>query len=222
MSTPTPQPPPAAPLAPVAPRVEVRPSRRRTRTVSAYRDQASDTIVVLVPARLSRQERDEWVQTMVDRVLRSERRRRPSDTDLAARAERLSAHYLDGLATPSSVAWVSNQRSRWGSCTTGDKTIRLSERLRGMPAFVIDYVLLHELTHLLVPSHGPPFWRWLERYPQTERARGYLEGFAAASGSASAAESDLEPDPGSGIRSGVEPMPESEFGDDTEPAKDPG
>ena len=41
-------------------------------------------------------------------------------------------------------------------------------------------VLLHELAHLLVPGHGPRFWRLLEAYPRTERAKGYLEGVAAA------------------------------------------
>jgi predicted metal-dependent hydrolase len=63
-----------------------------------------------------------------------------------------------------------------------DGTIRLSERLQGMPSWVIDYVLVHELAHLLVPGHGPDFWQWVKRYPRTERARGYLEGVSAAAG----------------------------------------
>jgi predicted metal-dependent hydrolase len=49
-----------------------------------------------------------------------------------------------------------------------------------MPGYVVDYVLLHELAHLLVPDHGPDFWALLEAYPRTERARGYLEGVASA------------------------------------------
>ena len=49
-----------------------------------------------------------------------------------------------------------------------------------MPDWVIDYVLLHELAHLVVPSHSPAFWTLLSRYPKTERARGYLEGVSAA------------------------------------------
>jgi len=48
------------------------------------------------------------------------------------------------------VRWVDNQRSRWGSCTPADRTIRLSRRLQDMPAWVIDYVLVHELVHLHV------------------------------------------------------------------------
>ena len=49
-----------------------------------------------------------------------------------------------------------------------------------MPAYVIDYVLLHELAHLLVPGHGPAFWALLESYPRTERARGFLDGWSDA------------------------------------------
>jgi hypothetical protein len=77
---------------------------------------------------------------------------------------------------------VGNQGSRWGSCTPSDGTIRLSSRLQGMPPWVVDYVLLHELAHLAVPGHGPRFWALLESYPRTERARGYLEGVAATAG----------------------------------------
>lgn len=168
------------------PKVEVRRSKRRRRTVSAYRD--GETIVVLVPASLSRQEEAQWVQTMVARVQKSERRDPPSDAELMTRALNLNDRYLGGLAPPSSVRWVENQKQRWGSCTPGDRSIRLSVRLQGMPAWVIDYVLVHELAHLLEPGHDAAFWGWVDRYPQAERAKGYLLGWSAAA--------KLEPPPG--------------------------
>jgi predicted metal-dependent hydrolase len=161
-----------------SPEVEVRRSKRRRRTVSAYRD--GDRIIVMIPASLSRAEEAEWVETMLSRLERSEQRSRPSDEDLMLRALALSDRYLGGLATPESVRWVENQKSRWGSCTPGDRTIRLSARLRGMPAWVIDYVLVHELAHLLEPGHDAKFWAWVDRYPQAERAKGYLLGWSAA------------------------------------------
>jgi predicted metal-dependent hydrolase len=169
---------PAPPEAAAGFRVDVRRSAKRKRTVSAYRE--GDTIVVMIPARLTRAEEREWVDTMVDRVTRAERRRRPSDDALLARARQLSDRYLDGRCAPVSVRWVDNQLSRWGSCTPADRTIRLSSRMRGMPAYVVDYVLVHELAHLLVPGHDRDFWRLVDRYELTERARGYLEGASAA------------------------------------------
>jgi predicted metal-dependent hydrolase len=148
--------------------------------VSAYRD--GDRIVVLIPAKMSRADERRWVGVMLERLHALEQRRRPSDESLLSRAQELSKRYLDGRAHPTSVRWVTNQSARWGSCTPADGSIRLSNRLRGMPAYVVDYVLLHELGHLLVPGHGPQFWALLADYPKTERARGYLDGVAAAAG----------------------------------------
>ncbi|WP_300639521.1 M48 family metallopeptidase [Nocardioides sp.] len=158
--------------------VEVRRSKRRRRTVSAYRE--GDRIVVLVPATLTQAEEAEWVDTMVARIERAEARRRPSDDALMERALSLSDRYLGGIAVPESVRWVDNQSSRWGSCTPGDRTIRLSTRLQGMPTWVIDYVLVHELAHLIETHHNDSFWAWVDRYPQAERAKGYLMGWSAA------------------------------------------
>ena len=161
------------------PEVEVRRSRRRRRTVSAYRDE-DGKVVVLVPARLSRAEEHEWVDTMLERLHRSEARRRPSDDALMVRARQLSEKYLEGLARPASVRWVDNQRTRWGSCTPRDRSIRLSTRLQGMPGWVVDYVIVHELAHLLEGGHTEAFWRMVDRYPKAERAKGFLEGVEAA------------------------------------------
>lgn len=135
---------------------------------------------MLIPARMSEAEEQRWVSVMLDKLAAQESRRVPGEPELAERAERLSAQYFGGRARPASVRWVTNQNTRWGSCTPAEGSIRLSHRLQGMPEYVVDYVLVHELAHLLVPGHGPDFWRLLEAYPRTERARGYLEGVAAA------------------------------------------
>jgi len=139
---------------------------------------------VLIPARFSKAEERRWVAEMLERLRardhRCERGPRRSDSALLARARQLSATVLDGRPHPTSVRWVSNMSTRWGSCTTTDGSIRVSARLREMPTWVLDYVLVHELAHLLVPGHGPDFWALVAGYPRAERARGYLEGVAAA------------------------------------------
>jgi len=120
--------------------IEVRRSARRRRTVSAYRD--GDRTIVLLPARMSRAEEQRWIGVMLERLDAQDRRRggRASrgDAQLQERAAELSRLYFGGATKPSSVRWVDNQNSRWGSCTPADGTIRLSHRLRAMPAWVID------------------------------------------------------------------------------------
>ena len=160
--------------------VEVRRSRKRRRTVSAYREDGRT--IVLIPARFTKAEEQQWVATMLDKLAKGDKRRRPSDAQLRTRSVELSQRYLGGQARPTSIRWVTNQNSRWGSCTPTDGTIRISTRVRGMPGFVLDYVILHELAHLLSPGHGHDFWALLQGYPRLERARGYLEGVAATAG----------------------------------------
>lgn len=142
--------------------------------------------MVLLPAKMSRAEEKRWVAEMVARLQRSETRhrspRRGSDAALLARCRQLANKHLGGDAEPVSVRWVPPMRTRWASCTPADGTIRISERLRDVPGWVLDYVLVHELTHLLVPGHGPDFWKLVRHYPKTERAVGYLEGLSAAAG----------------------------------------
>ncbi|GEL96479.1 YgjP-like metallopeptidase domain-containing protein [Cellulomonas terrae] len=158
--------------------VEIRRSRKRVRTVTAWRE--GERTIVAIPARFTRAQENEWVRRMLARLAAQERRRRPSDDELMARATELSVKYLDGRARPTTVRWSTNQGRRWGSCTPSDGTIRISDRVRGMPRWVLDYVLLHELAHLLHAGHGPDFWAVLDAYPRTLRARGFLEGYAYA------------------------------------------
>jgi predicted metal-dependent hydrolase len=165
------------------PVVEVRRSQRRRRTVSAYRD--GERVVVLIPDQFTRAEETEWVARMLARLAAREGRVNQSDDQLLTRAQRLIGRYLSdhaAVAAPVCVRWVTNQNGRWGSCTPADRTIRISHRVQEMPEWVIDYVLLHELAHLVVPGHNAEFWDLVGRYPRAERARGYLEGIAAATG----------------------------------------
>jgi predicted metal-dependent hydrolase len=176
-STPDPS---SGPLSAPGP-VEVRRSARRRRTVTAYRE--SGRTIVLIPAAFTQAEERRWVAQMVAKLQTREERRRRSmggDAELMARARALSGAHLDGAAQPTSVRWVGNQQRRWGSCTPADGSIRLSSRLRTMPEYVVDYVLVHELAHLLEAGHDARFWALVARYPRAERARGFLEGVESA------------------------------------------
>ena len=192
--------------------VEVRRSTRRRRSVTAYREDGRT--VVVVPARMSRAEIVPYVEELVGRLAAREGRGRRTDDQLQARAALLSARHLEGRAVPSSVRWVGNQRRRWGSCTPADGTIRLSDRLVPMPAHVVDYVLVHELVHLLVADHGPDFESWMARYPRLLEWRAFLAGVDHATGHGLAGEpdDDAAPDgaaPDDGARDGSRPAVEA-------------
>jgi predicted metal-dependent hydrolase len=153
-------------------RVEVRRSRRRKKTISA--EVVGDALRVSIPERMSRAEEQEWISVMSTRMTERLRRDRlNSEGALTRRAVELADSYLGGVRAKD-VAWVANQRSRWGSCSPGDGVIRLSLAVADYPGWVRDYVIVHELAHLQVGDHSPEFWRLVNRYPLTERARGFL------------------------------------------------
>lgn len=168
----------------VALKVEIRRSARRKKTVSGRVD--GDTIIVNVPANLSAARERKLVDDMVRKLSEKVRKGAAPKTDreLFERAQRIATEYLDPQVgrpvRPSSVRWVSNQNQRWGSCTIDDATIRLSDRMQAMPQWVVDYVLLHELVHLVEANHSPRFKKLLSAYPKEERAQGFLEGWTAA------------------------------------------
>ena len=152
-------------------------STRRKRSVSALRQ--NGIIEIHIPDRMSRKAEAEIIPEMIEIVLRREAKNRSSDVMLAKMAEELIERYLpDFHERPSSISWR-NMRERWGSCTTGDQTIRISLRLNGAPDYVIACVLFHELIHLRVPGHGADFQRYLDRYLDKDRAEAFLEGFEA-------------------------------------------
>lgn len=153
-------------------------SAKRKKTISGAWKQ--DTMVVSVPAGLTEHAERLLVADMVKKVMRKVARGSATDPDaqLAARAREMDAQLFGGRADPSSVSWVSNQNRRWGSASLNSRRIRLSDRLRAMPQWVQDYVLAHELAHLVEPrdGHGPRFKAALSRYPRVHDANIFLSG----------------------------------------------
>ena len=146
--------------------VEIVRSRRRRKTVQATI--VDGVIRVQAPASMSKRELDEHVHYLVARL---ERRYRSESVDLGSRALRLSKRF--SLPKATSVEWA-DQRSQWGSCTPTTGEIRISNRLAAYPPWVLDYVIVHELAHLVEANHSPAFNALVAKYPLAERARGFL------------------------------------------------
>jgi predicted metal-dependent hydrolase len=154
-------------------RVEVVRSPRRRKTITAER--RGSKVVVLLPAGMTRAEERSWVDRMVTRLTERERLERlNAGRDLERRADALNERFFEGRLWWRSIRYVPNPRSRFGSCTPEDRTIRISDRVADMPGWVRDYVVMHEIAHLRAPSHSDRFWRLVNRFPLAERARGYL------------------------------------------------
>src|SRR5204863_6677486 len=155
------------------PPIEIIQSPNRVRTASAR--MVDGRIVVRVPADASQEEVQRLVDKLVTRVVKAERRRSTKQLpDLKRRAAELNKQYFGGKLKVNEIKWVSNMDKRHGSCTPSTATIRISDRLATLPGWVLDYVIVHELAHLIQANHSPAFWKLVSRYPLTERARGYL------------------------------------------------
>ena len=152
--------------------IQVIRSKRRKKTASA---KVENGIVILrVPAAITEVELKRIKQDVQAQLAKRKRRIPASDEDLDRRARELNRRYFGGELRWESIRWVTNQNKRVGSCTPERGTIRISHRLMQMPVFVRDYVIVHELAHLVESNHGYKFRELVDRYPRAERARGYL------------------------------------------------
>lgn len=157
------------------PTIRIIRSPNRVKTISARLVDGGTAIEVLAPAAATDAELAPIIERLKGRILRrQEKGEIADDAVLARRAAELNREYFDGRLRPAEVRYVTNQQQRFGSCTPTTGVIRISHRVAAMPTWVRDYVLVHELAHLKEPNHGPQFWKLVNRYPKTERARGYL------------------------------------------------
>jgi hypothetical protein len=144
----------------------VRGTRRRKYVEAVL---VGDRLRVSFPRWMSLAEAQVTAEELAERM---RKRVDASSIDIAARARKLARQY--GFPRPKTVRWSDNMRQRWGSCAPDDSAIRISSRLAAYPSWVLDYVVVHELAHLLVDHHGPDHDDLVDRYPWAERARGFL------------------------------------------------
>lgn len=175
------------------PTIRVLRSDRRAKTISARLVDDGAAIEILAPAAATDAELAPIIDQLKDRLLRRKQKTETADDGaLARRAAQLNRQIFDGRLRWSEIRYVANQQKRYGSCTPATGVIRISHRLAAMPAWVRDYVIVHELAHLREANHGPRFWKLVNRYPQTERARGYLIALGLEAETDEAGEMDVE------------------------------
>jgi predicted metal-dependent hydrolase len=147
-------------------------SPRRKKTISA--GVVGGELVVRVPARISKREEREWIAKMKEKLAMKSKRSPRSDDELKVKADVLNNKYFRGKLKINSIIFSDRQRKRHGSCNTLTGDIRISRKLLSMPGWVLDYVIVHELAHLVFPDHSKGFWDLVIQYRYAERARGFL------------------------------------------------
>lgn len=79
-----------------------------------------------------------------------------------ARLEARTEHHLRALGQRPVRVSIIDPRSRWGSCSPHNRSIRYSWRIVMAPPEVLDYLAAHETAHLVHPDHSPAFWRQVQ------------------------------------------------------------
>ena len=70
---------------------------------------------------------------------------------------------------------IGSAKTRWGSCNVRTHHININLALLHKPPFCLEYVVVHEMTHILEASHSPVFWAYMTQfYPDWKRVRNYL------------------------------------------------
>jgi predicted metal-dependent hydrolase len=125
-------------------------SSKRKRTVSAKLN--NGVLFVNAPAGISDKELDKIISKFKETLLKKKLKRELNKKqDLKNISEKLNREYFGGRLQIESIEYSTNQNSRFGCCNIKTGKILISHRLATMPEWVRDYVIVHELTHLLLP-----------------------------------------------------------------------
>lgn len=148
-------------------------SPNRKKTIQAR--MVGETLEVHLPLGMNPEEERKAIEEMKQKIEKRRLKRKINEDDyLGKRFDEFNKKYFQGKLKINSIKFVTNQEKQRGSCTPGNATIRISHKLLGMPEWVLDYLIMHEMTHLVHPDHSKAFWEKVGEYKYTERARGFL------------------------------------------------
>jgi predicted metal-dependent hydrolase len=148
-------------------------SPNRKRTVSARLSEG--ILVVNAPARITEKDLEKIIANFKEKLLKKKLKKELNQNQaLKDIADKLNRAYFGGRLNIESIEYSTNQNSRFGCCNTKTGRILISHRLASMPEWVRDYVIIHELAHLIIPNHSRAFQELTARYRLKERAIGFL------------------------------------------------
>ena len=131
-------------------------------------------------------ERIDWIRVYREKYLRAKEGRREvsqlSEAELKQQklllkrdVEKLIAKWEPIMGVKASGVTIRQMKTRWGSCNVRTHHININLALAKKPPECLEYVVVHELTHILEPSHNAVFWGYMTQfYPNWKRVRKYL------------------------------------------------
>jgi predicted metal-dependent hydrolase len=153
--------------------IQVIRSPARKKTIQAK--MVGQTLQVYLPLGMKPEEEKKLIEKMKEKLQKKQQKKHLNQDDyLLTKFKEFNLQYFQGKLKVKSLEFVTNQTRVNGSCTPNNGTIRLSHKLLEMPRWVLDYVIMHEMTHLQYPNHSKGFWTKVGEYKYTERARGFL------------------------------------------------
>ncbi len=153
-------------------KIEIIRSAKRKKTIQAKI--VDNVLRIYLPEGLSEKKEEEWINKLKQQIKKKQRKHKLNTTnELQKRAERINERYFNGCLD-FTINFVTNQNTKYGSCTPASKRIRISDDIADYPQYVQDYLIMHELTHLIHPNHSNAFWEKVNDYPYVERAKGFL------------------------------------------------
>ena len=100
--------------------------------------------------------------------------------ELKRQLQRLIDKWEPVMGVKSAGFTIKKMKTRWGSCNVKSHHLNFNLLLAKVPPECAEYVVVHELTHLLEPSHNARFWSLMEYYlPKSKELHKQLAGFSA-------------------------------------------
>lgn len=166
--------------------------RRRVKNLNLYVQPPEGRVLATIPWRMREEDairfirsKEGWIRNAREKVRnRQNSAETPSGAALPYTKEeieklqraiiRLAAHWEPVIGVHSTGFTIREMKTRWGSCTVQTGKIRLNLRLARKPEACLEYVLVHELCHLLEPSHNARFHSLMDRFLPDWRERKLL------------------------------------------------
>ncbi|CDD71718.1 predicted metal-dependent hydrolase [Firmicutes bacterium CAG:270] len=156
--------------------IKIEIQRRKIKNMNIYIKPPKGDVLVTVPMRISDEEVFRFLKKKEQWILKNHEKMKNQKTFQQKEISIEQRKWLENKIIEYAMKWepvmgvhcagfmIRNMKTRWGSCSIHSKKIRINLQLAAKPEECIEYVLVHELCHLLEPSHNERFYYFMDLY----------------------------------------------------------